>query len=207
MHLSVLPADAKIVIYGKNSQSRYVQVKCDCGVEKYVQLSSLRSGHAISCGCDLGKAHKSQVLQGHGSTHGKSRTRTYSIWKGMRKRCFNPNEASYINYGGRGITICDRWDSFEFFFQDMGEVPEGFSIERIDVNGNYEPGNCKWLPLNEQVLNRTYNKTVLLQGVPMLFSHALKAIGVAKATGNNYRVRHDLSHQATLDHYAACEIK
>lgn len=204
--LTVLPVDAKIVIYSTTSRSRYVLVKCDCGVEKYVQTSSLTSGDTISCGCALGKAHKVAALQGQGATHGKSDTRTYSIWKGMRKRCLNPNEVAYKHYGERGIVICDRWSDFALFLQDMGEAPEGYSIERIDVNGNYEPSNCKWIPRNEQPLNRTYNKTVVLDGENLLFSHALQVLGVAKAAGNNYRVRNGLTHQETLNHYTRIRV-
>jgi hypothetical protein len=72
----------------------------------------------------------------------------------MKSRCTNPNNIDYRNYGGRGIVICQRWQTFENFLQDMGPRPPGYSIERIDVNGNYEPSNCKWIPHNEQWKNR-----------------------------------------------------
>jgi hypothetical protein len=73
----------------------------------------------------------------------------------MRKRCSNPNDARFKHYGGRGIRVCERWDSFERFFADMGPRPPGYSIERINNDGNYEPGNCKWLPKTEQAKNRS----------------------------------------------------
>ncbi len=76
--------------------------------------------------------------------------RCYSSWSSMLTRCFNPDRESWINYGGRGITVCERWLKFSNFLEDMGEKPEGHSIDRIDPNGNYEPSNCRWIPINEQ---------------------------------------------------------
>lgn len=86
--------------------------------------------------------------------------RTYRIWSGIKTRCLNSNNHAYKYYGGRGITICEKWISFLGFFEDMGECPEGFSIERIDVNGNYNKENCKWIPQNEQARNRRYCKSI-----------------------------------------------
>ena len=81
--------------------------------------------------------------------------RTLNIYSKMLRRCYNTNTAGYEHYGGRGITVCDRWqESVQNFFQDMGAAPEGYSLERVDVNGNYEPGNCKWIPKGEQSKNR-----------------------------------------------------
>lgn len=79
----------------------------------------------------------------------------FRIWKAMKERCLSPKDKRFVNYGGRGIRVCERWMKFENFLRDMGPKPDGYSIERIDVNGNYEPGNCKWIPLADQQLNRT----------------------------------------------------
>ena len=85
----------------------------------------------------------------------------YCIWQSMRQRCLNPNANNYHRYGGRGITICDRWDDFNLFLEDMGERPEGYSIDRINNNGNYEPSNCKWSTTVDQNNNRRLRSVVI----------------------------------------------
>lgn len=125
---------------------------CDCGEEVVARGDGLTSGTTVSCGCSL-----SAVRQ----THGMTKTPTYSTWHSMKDRCLNPKGKDWKNYGGRGIKVCDRWStSFENFLEDMGEKPKGMTLDRIDVNGNYEPSNCKWSNLKEQNRNRRSNRII-----------------------------------------------
>ena len=93
---------------------------------------------------------------------GRSNLPEYSVWKGMRGRCYNPNNKKFANYGGRGITICERWNNFWNFYHDMGKRPEGYSIDRIDVNKIYSPENCRWATVEMQENNRTTTRFVTI---------------------------------------------
>lgn len=120
---------------------------CDCGEQSIVTGKNLRSGKVLSCGCGKRYSNKS---------HGMKQSLEYSTWTGMKKRCYDKNQENYKDYGGRGITICDRWkNSFQNFYTDMGKRPsKNHSIDRIDVNGNYEPSNCRWATQSEQNRNQ-----------------------------------------------------
>ena len=126
---------------------RFVIAKCDCGVEKSVNLQSIVMEKSKNCGC-TGKDR----ISNQNRRHSLSKTPEYIIWKAMKARCKNPNNKYY---GAKGIKVCDRWvNSFENFISDMGKKPEGFSIDRINGTGNYEPSNCRWADKETQIKNR-----------------------------------------------------
>lgn len=144
--------------------SRFWEFLCDCGNVFVMANSYARTGRRTSCpSCG-------QKRTGIAATkHGKSRTKLYTTWIGMRNRCTVPGSPAYEKYGGRGIKVCDRWmNSFENFALDMGDKPsKHHSIDRIDVNGNYEPGNCRWATYKEQQLNRRNTVYIDVDGKKM----------------------------------------
>ncbi len=124
--------------------------ECSCGGTARVATTSLVGGNTKSCGC-----LKREVLGASQRTHGcAGKSKAYSVWKGMKKRCVNANERSFKNYGARGITVCERWQSFDNFLADMGEPAPGLSIERINNNAGYSPSNCIWADDVTQARNR-----------------------------------------------------
>jgi hypothetical protein len=123
---------------------------CDCGNEKLFNPSNLKRGLTKSCGCFNKELCRTKAKR----THGKSLTTEYKIWQGMHQRCGNPNDKNYPDYGARGISVCERWSEFEFFYEDMGQRPVGLSIDRKNNDGNYEPSNCRWATPAEQNSNK-----------------------------------------------------
>jgi len=130
---------------------------CDCGQDAVVVSDKLRSGHTSSCGC-LGKDRCIETHTKHGHARLGNHSSLYIRWANMRQRCENPNHPRYPDWGGRGIRVCERWQSFENFLADMGDCPPGHTLDRIDVNGNYEPGNCRYASHSEQRLNQRRQK-------------------------------------------------
>lgn len=123
--------------------------ECTCGTQTTTRSEALTSGKTTQC-----RACGRRGRPSNARTHGLTGTPTYKTWQGMWRRVTNPNEQNWDRYGGRGITVCDRWRAFPNFLEDMGEKPPGLSIDRINNDGNYEPGNCRWATAEEQRANR-----------------------------------------------------
>lgn len=151
----------------KDTNARWLCV-CECGKTKIVYGQDLKRGKVVSCGC---------WNQEKRTTHGMSRTHVNSVWRQMRDRCKNPNNPSFHNYGGRGISVCERWESFENFVADMGDRPEGFEIDREDNNGNYEPGNCHWISKQRNLNNKRSSRILELNGVTHTIAEWSKITG------------------------------
>ena len=134
--------------------------KCECGNINTVQGGHLRNGHSKSCGC-----FKRELAAERCTTHGMVDSREYSSWKAMKKRCLNPNDIGFKRYGGRGITVCPEWMVFENFYADMGERPEGTSLDRIDNSKGYFSDNCRWSTDKQQCNNRSCSRILEFLGM------------------------------------------
>lgn len=160
--------------------------KCECGAEKLVPSQNLKNGRSKSCGC-FRKVYLSKLRRQY-SIQVKSEV---SVWNGMKSRCRNKRDRIYKHYGGRGIKVCDRWlNSFDAFIEDMGRRPsKKHSIDRIDVNGDYEPSNCRWTTQKEQARNTRRNVLVTFNGETRCISDWAERTGIKYGTLKQ-RIRH-----------------
>ena len=171
----------------KKGKLIYWECLCDCGNIFKVNGRALRRGHTKSCGC-LQRETASKIFFKHGHSIGK-RTKIYHAWTSMLDRCRNPNCQKYKWYGGKGITVCDQWLKFENFLKDMGDPPKNMTLDRIDNDGNYEPGNCRWIKWVEQGQNKSNVKLnglkvkiikILLKKSPLTHENIAKYFDVTR---------------------------
>lgn len=152
--------------------------QCDCGATKAVRGGHLTSGRIKSCGCHKDELARNRAVHGH-ARRGRI-SPEWEKWSHAKQRCANPKGERYSSYGGRGIRMCDEWaNSFENFLRDMGPCPSGYELDRIDVNGNYEPGNCRWVTSTVQANNKRSNRYCEVDGQTMTVSQASRLRGLA----------------------------
>lgn len=144
-----------------NGQSQWL-CRCTCGNEKVLKSIVIRRGLSQSCGCFKRETMLARFTKHGHATNGISPT--YHSWASMIARCTNPNNKAFPDYGGRGISVCERWKTFQNFLEDMGEKPTGLSLDRINNDGNYEPGNCRWASDRTQARNRRSNRFLTFNG-------------------------------------------
>lgn len=167
------------------------EFRCDCGGVYVTGIKQARGGHTASCGCLF-----RDVMAERNTTHGLTKTNRseYRSWKDMRARCLTPTDTDYRDYGGRGISVCSRWDDFAAFLEDMGPRPRGTTIDRIDVNGNYEPSNCRWASAHVQANNKRNNRLLEMNGVTKTLQEWCRQFGLEHS-----KVRYRLSRGWSLD--------
>ena len=161
----------------KSRSARWL-CRCDCGTEKEVDGPNLRRGLTTSCGC-----YGHYIIGAATRTHGRTGSKVHYAWCSMRRRCEDEGNPKYPIYGGRGIKVCDQWQSFENFYADMGEPPSpAHSIDRIDVNGNYEPDNCRWATAKEQANNQRPNHKITYNGETHGITEWSRRLGIHHVT-------------------------
>lgn len=177
----------------------YWKCKCDCGNYSEVLTNRLISGHTKSCGCLVKEnAAKANI------THGKSKTRIYRIYNGMKQRCYNESAPSYVNYGSRGIKICDEWlKDFTSFYNWALEngYSEELSIDRIDNNGNYEPSNCRWTTQKVQANNRRTSHYIDVNGEKITLAAFLKRYDIKSRAFVTRRLIKGYDYKKILEDY------
>lgn len=175
--------------HNKYRQPRWL-CKCDCGNTSIVTSSDLRFGRTLSCGC----LWRERIVEAK-TTHGMSHSEIYAEYNNMKKRCYDEHSHNYKYYGGRGIKVCDRWlDDIHNFYDDVSELPnykkEGYTLDRINNNGDYEPNNVRWSTNKEQSNNRRSNILYEYDGEMHTLQEIADITGISRSTLNN-RLKRD----------------
>lgn len=169
----VLGAGVQWVILRPADRKNYFLCRCSCGEVRNVQRGSLQNGNSKTCG---------HLIVESATKHGMYKTRAYKAWTQMKTRCLNPEHDQYSDYGGRGITVCERWkNSFELFYADMGDPPLGKSLDRYpDNDAGYSPENCRWATVQQQARNRRSTRMIEFEGEPKCLSQWASELGLSK---------------------------
>lgn len=169
----------RLVVVRQEGKTRHGEItwlcQCDCGKQSVVRGKSLRASLTHSCGC-FAKDQMSIIA----TKHGKRNSRAYRAWSGMKARCSCSTNKDFEKYGGRGIGVCHRWMDFENFYADMGDPLPRMSLDRIDVNGNYEPSNCRWATFTTQNRNRRDSIYVEYEGKRMHLNEVAAVLGITR---------------------------
>ncbi len=179
-----------IIISRAQNKGRKVYWNCRCSCGNVVQVSSnnLRHGGTRSCGCIVKEILNNRNHK-HGHSAGHRNTKTYASWIDMRKRCCNPKNKEYPNYGGRGIKVCQEWDNFKRFLSDMGECPDGHTLDRLNVNDDYCLQNCRWATRSQQSRNKRTNTIITHLGESRPVVEWLEYFGITWGTYHKRRKR------------------
>jgi len=166
----------RLAVASKAEKPRHWNCVCSCGKSACVRGDHLRSGATTSCGCAASELTVQRNIAN--AKHRLCNTGAYKSWQSMRTRCLNPNSDQYPDYGARGITICERWNSFEAFHEDMGDRPMGTTIDRIDNDKGYEKDNCQWSTMTTQENNKRNNVIIAFNGRSMTAAEWSRETGI-----------------------------
>ena len=173
----------------------YWLCRCDCGAQRWVIADALKSGCTKSCGCLNDETRR---LVRHGCGRPGKQSPEYSAWHSMKQRCLNPNSDRFNDYGGRGIKVCQRWaDDFAAFLEDMGRRPSGTSIDRIDNDGDYRPGNCRWATSHTQSRNTSRTRWITFSGRTLCLEDWCATLNIKRSTLNTRIARWPLERAMT----------
>ncbi len=184
-----------IGIVGKQ---RLWECRCSCGNTTNVTSGRVLSGNTSSCGCA-----RSEYVANKNATHRMSKTREHNSWRSMMARCYNSNDKVFHHYGGRGISVCERWHKFENFFLDMGSRPEKMSLDRTDVDGDYCKDNCKWSTQKTQMLNTRRNHHLSFDGETRTISEWSDLVGLEYKVIHS-RIQHGWTAERALTEPVHC---